>query len=48
MSSAGRPIPRLPKIRRRADAKIAQAADDREGPATYLRVDRQIEKEEPE
>src|SRR5205814_9977391 len=41
VSSAGRPIPLRPKIRRSADAKIAQPADDREATATYGRVDRQ-------
>src|SRR5205823_13862494 len=30
-----------PKIRRSADAKIAQPADDREAAATYLRLERQ-------
>jgi len=48
VSSAGRPIPLRPKIRRSTDEKIAYPADDREAAATYLRLERQPEKEELE
>jgi hypothetical protein len=42
MSSAAWPIPVRSKISRPADAKIAQAGDDREAAATYLRLNREI------